>query len=420
MSESPVPEAPTFRGKTLTPESPRPLHATEPHNIPVLQNQIDPIFNLMSSHLEPPHLARNLTAMDHELEQERQKAEMVNKAAKPESTESKSETARREAVDDNNDDDDGRALYSDEKEDRAEQKEREPSLNQNQKSSLPEQHPAPVASFDAPGPQSMTNHQPTPALHPLQDCIQHVSTSHETPSASAHQNGQTATEPDPAAPPNEGQGVRGVATVGSDELQSLLDHLTAAKPAAISACDISNTNSAPADANEVSTPSSANPPSTFFAVPTGLPPRPPPQEKPSMHPNYAQAEDIRPFHYPHMLPANATGPLPSQSSNPFRLSPSMPSPLAPPGSVPGSNGLPPPPVATFQQPPVSAADPRQRSPMTQQYPNFPTPGAGRDDGNVWTPEVERLYNQFLDDEAAYTAEGAWDKFPQGSRLFVGK
>ncbi|KAI4188514.1 MAG: hypothetical protein L6R41_002076, partial [Letrouitia leprolyta] len=50
-------DAQYFRGKTLTPESPVPLHIPEPH-IPVLQNQIDPIWNLMSTHMDPP-LAAN-------------------------------------------------------------------------------------------------------------------------------------------------------------------------------------------------------------------------------------------------------------------------------------------------------------------------------------------------------------------------
>ena len=34
--------------------------------------------------------------------------------------------------------------------------------------------------------------------------------------------------------------------------------------------------------------------------------------------------------------------------------------------------------------------------------------------------MEKLYEEFLHDEAIYVAEGTWDRFPQGSRLFVGK
>lgn len=38
----------------------------------------------------------------------------------------------------------------------------------------------------------------------------------------------------------------------------------------------------------------------------------------------------------------------------------------------------------------------------------------------WGQDIERKYAQFLHDEAIYVAEGLWDRFPSGSRLFVGK
>lgn len=53
MTPSPPDEAIHFRGKTLTPESPRPLHIPEPSNIPVLENQMDPVFNDTSTYENP-------------------------------------------------------------------------------------------------------------------------------------------------------------------------------------------------------------------------------------------------------------------------------------------------------------------------------------------------------------------------------
>jgi hypothetical protein len=41
---SPPQEAQRF-GRSQTPESPRPVHIPEPANIPVLRNQMDPVFN---------------------------------------------------------------------------------------------------------------------------------------------------------------------------------------------------------------------------------------------------------------------------------------------------------------------------------------------------------------------------------------
>src|SRR5689334_21853062 len=48
-STSPPPEAQRF-GRSQTPESPRPVHIPEPSNIPVLQNQMDPVFNDTSTY----------------------------------------------------------------------------------------------------------------------------------------------------------------------------------------------------------------------------------------------------------------------------------------------------------------------------------------------------------------------------------
>lgn len=53
MTSNPPDEVIHFRGKTLTPESPRPLHIPEPSNIPVLENQMDPVFNDTSTYEMP-------------------------------------------------------------------------------------------------------------------------------------------------------------------------------------------------------------------------------------------------------------------------------------------------------------------------------------------------------------------------------
>jgi hypothetical protein len=37
----------------------------------------------------------------------------------------------------------------------------------------------------------------------------------------------------------------------------------------------------------------------------------------------------------------------------------------------------------------------------------------------WLPDVQEQYDQFLGDERNYVTEGVWDRFPPGSRLFVG-
>ncbi|KAJ5240146.1 RNA-binding protein (Nab3) [Penicillium chermesinum] len=47
------------------------------------------------------------------------------------------------------------------------------------------------------------------------------------------------------------------------------------------------------------------------------------------------------------------------------------------------------------------------------------PGKGSDDDSPWGPEVQKKYDEFLHDERIYVTEGLWDRFPIGSRLFVG-
>jgi hypothetical protein len=161
----------------------------------------------------------------------------------------------------------------------------------------------------------------------------------------------------------------------------------------------------------------------FPAVTAGLPPRPPPQEKPAIHPNYAPDEDIRSYHYPHIQSSNNHTNTPSQN-NAFRAPPPFTNAPAT-GMMPGNNGLPPPPLASFQQPSgVSLQD--LRSPNAANFNPNDVQGRGNvqldshmSDANEWNPETQRLFDQYLADEKVYTSEGTWDKFPQGSRLFVG-
>lgn len=44
-----------------------------------------------------------------------------------------------------------------------------------------------------------------------------------------------------------------------------------------------------------------------------------------------------------------------------------------------------------------------------------------DDEDIrWPPEVNKKYEDFLDQERRFVTEGQWDQFPMGSRLFIGK
>jgi hypothetical protein len=50
----------------------------------------------------------------------------------------------------------------------------------------------------------------------------------------------------------------------------------------------------------------------------------------------------------------------------------------------------------------------------------PRPRGGSEVEDIrWPPEIQAEYDQFLHDERNYVTEGVWDRFPPGSRLFVG-
>lgn len=84
----------------------------------------------------------------------------------------------------------------------------------------------------------------------------------------------------------------------------------------------------------------------------------------------------------------------------------------------------PPPIATFPQPPSTCAEPHG----SLQEPSVASK-KGRaekrsikpaDDDSPWGPEIQKKYDEFLHDERIYVTEGLWDRFPVGSRLFVGQ
>jgi hypothetical protein len=85
----------------------------------------------------------------------------------------------------------------------------------------------------------------------------------------------------------------------------------------------------------------------------------------------------------------------------------MPAPML----AAGSNGLPLPPGATFQQ----SSLPGYPLPS----PTAPRPGSANDDDGPFPPELERPYEDFLQEERQNVTDAKWERFPDGSRLFIG-
>jgi hypothetical protein len=208
-------------------------------------------------------------------------------------------------------------------------------------------------------------------------------------------------------------------------------------------------------ASYLSSPVSA---SGLSALPSGLPPRPPPQEQPLIHPNYVHSQHIRDYHphaaKPAFQPHARSG---SQGNAADPNSRNYVPPVNSPGSAQAAGATPQqqPGLYTPGTPSLANGQPTQTSYVASApYVATPTnnvpgayvayggaPGYGpmagtpsesqtergaregeqrRPEDRPWDAEVQRKYDRFIEEERRYVSEGRWEQFPNGARLFVGK
>ena len=385
----------------------------------------------MSTHLEHPHALRDLTAMDHEITRRLAENDMMQYSTADADGDEDDLYGTSDPVEN------GKTLVQDDSyislgkaEVDIALQQPESSLNQIQSSSLADQHSTSVAAHDSHSAPAQVQSTPANTTPPSGDASLSFQEPHD-PSQDTSMNtdqSSTATDDDDddtdrksgSQLKKEEDAEEDVANEGVN-FQSLLDNISQSNVTA------SQADHPPPPTSTSSTSSSVNAP---FPPPVGLPPRPPPQESPAIHPNYAPGQDIRAYH---QTPAPYTSALPTQAShasNSYRPSQGYAHPIVAagaPGTSSAPNGLPPPPMATFQQPP-RISDQTQNSPVNQHFQQRDIGGKsgsgnaistdGSNDG-PWPPQLERRYNEFLDKERIYVTEGLWDRFPQGSRLFVG-
>lgn len=212
--------------------------------------------------------------------------------------------------------------------------------------------------------------------------------------------------------------------------QALLDSIAASASAStvppadnLTATTTQTNGSKPSEAlaQPDSQPPSALPKSPLISLPAGvtLPPRPPPQASLSNQaaPNASQLHDSS------SVPQDAAASPAATSFAP--LANAAPPPLltagAPGTSSANTSGLPPPPAPTFQQPTQAVTSIQQTTPAYQapeRRPSFDT-GPKEDENIKWGRETQQAYDLFLEAERTYVMEGAWERFPAGSRLFLG-
>lgn len=432
MTSSPPSEAPRYRGKSLTPASPIPLHIPEPSNIPVLQNQIDPEFNQMSTHLDQHSSARKggMTASDAA----QRNFSDINYATASSNGADAMLAYGGDLQDDRGSNGNRENGYIMVLENEGVQKQREQQSNetlQNHSTSSVLQPTSTIAAYDNRSIPTQNEHPSVPpslTQNGSGELVQHSLNPYEPP-----QDTPMTLGPDEATHESPTENNVHVQPLDADvngvvNYQTLLESLPPLSAPAPSADNITSiTTVAPSEPANAPRPSSVESPLATLPIPAGLPPRPPPQEKPAIHPNYTPGEDIRSYHYPHTQSSNSHSSYSSQPSNSYR--PSQGYHHAASSAAVGANGLPPPPPPTFQQPATKPGQ-VQRSPLTQQSRQRDSSGKSGEKSTLpaeeegdevpWSPDIERKYTQFLHDEGIYVTEGLWDRFPPGSRLFVGK
>ena len=415
--------------RSQTPESPRPLHIPEPSNIPVLQNQMDPVFNDTSTYDIRPN-SQPFTGISERLQDFETSAANRNTgnlfdnvgqhrlaARNEDAVESKHQSAQ---IVSGNQIAENKPISQNLSDAFSNANPTQPPLLQPPQSaapqtSLPQQDSSYRDESDALSPTQSS-------LRPLADQNEKAQGPVQVPSDGA---GDQTARPS-GAPDNGSQSMaQSQGRPSADEgvnYQSLLDNLAQSTATATTAeSHTAPTAAEPVEANAMSHTEAEKPlPSV-----AGLPPRPPPQEKPAIHPNYSANESIRSYH---QLPnANTNASSFSNQLPSYRQDTSMPpvnvAPL-PSNTFRAANGLPPPPaLGTYQQ--LQQIVPQHGSPTVQvlhdreivSSPNLKASYEGED--IKWPQEVQEQYDRFLHDERNYVTEGVWDRFPPGSRLFVG-
>ncbi|OJJ51975.1 hypothetical protein ASPSYDRAFT_63068 [Aspergillus sydowii CBS 593.65] len=158
-------------------------------------------------------------------------------------------------------------------------------------------------------------------------------------------------------------------------------------------------------------------PRTICSAHSASPPRP---GQPSIHPNHNPGDDIPSSHQLSAHDAlNTSNPYVAQPNN--RKSNVEVSSLtaSTPGMSLGAGSHSPHPAASFQQSSATPADIQGPAKARKNCcVDNPLPLHSNDDTR-WGIYVQEKYDLFLHDERIHVTEGLWDRFPYGSRLFVG-
>ncbi|KAI5361659.1 Putative RNA recognition motif domain, nucleotide-binding alpha-beta plait domain superfamily [Septoria linicola] len=375
----------------LSPASPKPLHFPQPTSIPVLDKMMDVGFNQAEPHMS------NAAMHDTELRPGawRDPEDQSNNVPSPYSTGGDADDTKKPEDDAQNG-----ASTSHSNETAVQGNEAQSATISNGVSYDAQSHAQAENTVTATSTQEASSDPSTTATEP-------------TTTSNALQSNEVNSSQYQATP-----------TPGAVDVQALLDQLSGS----ISQAGTSTPANNDQNANIAQSPlqSHADGPSATTvatASPTGLPPRPPPQDQPLINAAYVHSQHIRDYH-PHAAHSavNTTNRTQSTGNAADPQSHAFVPPVATNGSqAPTAYGD----VSQNQQMPVSATGPGP-TPFSGQQGLLPTqeqnleqaPLAGTED-KPWTADTQRKYDYFMNEERRYVNEARWDQFPSGSRLFVG-
>ncbi|RMZ84371.1 hypothetical protein DV738_g587, partial [Chaetothyriales sp. CBS 135597] len=386
MTDTTPPTEAQRYGRSQTPESPRPVHLPEPANIPVLLNQMDPVFNDTATYNIPadqsfsPYSNRNANEVSNE---EHDAVQDFLRGAEAESALAQNPLAFVVT----------QAQHDVEQAD-VEQADAANAQNAQQEPLVPSSIGPIIADL-------VSSHAPSVPQNGPADTLS-SSSPHAAASSATYGSTDELSKPSQACGSNpstvpQSEDVKDAGVDYSSLLASLAKTMSKAAPAGTTITTFSATVT---DTDEAaSTQASAS----------GLPP------KPHTKPPLSQAG-----HSPHAHPDNV-------QLEEARAEPSASSPKAEVNEE----------IAVQQQTQAPAPSATVPTPtytqVSRQLSSVPAPldallssqntGQAPEISNAterpWSPNTQVIYDQFLEDERKYVTEGIWDKFPYGSRLFVG-
>ena len=364
MTSPPPDEALHFRGETLTPESPRPLHAAEPSNIPVLENQIDPVFNDTSTYETTESSLEIGNHMHHHRD-----------AGQPNWNDFYPQPSFQATGSPPEGDADGQQL--------------------SDQSASPPREASPSTAWNAHNASS------------LEDSDQHRQVIPEAMTVPSD-TFRTASEAADTSPKSQGfpgrdevrtrsQGKDDKVSNSDDsgiDFENLLDNLSRGSATTTSVPALSHVPQAISDAE------------SSHAV-SGLSSRP---EQPSTGSDYSPVDEPG---ADDQFPLNASDTTAQDLNGPSIYAPDQETPSSwAPADTSGAWSA----AVASSSGAGSRGGNRKRSRADKQSGRKPK----SDEDTPWGPEVQRKYDEFLHDERIYVTEGLWDRFPYGSRLFVGQ